>query len=204
MNGAFEPGTGAVTQPPAPPAQPTQPAGAATATVTPTPSAAGPTVTVQVDDDTIDPGQSVSVTVIANHTVGIDWIEFEGVYDGNQNSNKNDNDSPADAAFARQRFDCDDSQKQCANVWTITPTISGRYTLRARARDVNDVRSDWVGISFRVRGTSTGATATPTATAPTAATATATTQAAAATATPTPVAGQQVEPAATATPTKTP
>jgi hypothetical protein len=198
MNGAFEQGTGAVTQPPAPPAQATIPvvvgAATATATVTPTATAAGPNVTVQVDDDTIDPGQTVSVTVIANHNVGIDWIEFEGVYDGNQNSNKNDNDSPSDAAFARQRFDCDDSQTQCANVWTITPNVSGRYTLRARARDVNDVRSDWVGISFRVRGNSTGATATATAT---------TGAQAAPTSTPTPVPGQQAEPAATATPTKT-
>jgi hypothetical protein len=201
MTAAFEPGTGAVTPPPAPPAQPTQPAAAATATVTPTPSATGPNVTVQVDDDTIDPGQSVSVTVIANDTVGIDWIEFEGVYDGNQNSNKNDNDSASDPAFARQQFDCDDSQKQCANVWTITPTVSGRYTLRGRARNVNNVRSEWVGISFQVRGNSTGATPTPTTGA---ATATATTQAAAPTTTPTQVAGSQVEPGATATPTPKP
>jgi len=205
MNGAFETGTGAVTQPAAPPTQNTTipvATSGATATVTPTvsASAAGPTVTIQVDDDTVDPGQTISVTVIANHTVGIDWIEWEGVYDGNQNSNKNDNDAPSDAAFARQRFDCDDNT-QCANVWTITPTVSGRYTLHARARDVNDVRSDWdTGVTFRVRGNSTGATATPTQ--PAAATPVPTN-----TSVPTPTAttgAQQVAPAPTATATKVP
>jgi cell division septation protein DedD len=181
MNGAFEPGTGPVTQPPAPPAQPTSPPAAGTATATPTPSAVGPTVTIQVDDDLIDPGQSVTVTVIARYPTAIDWIEFEGIE--SDNNNENDNDASNDPALARQRFDCDD-RTECANVWTISPTIPGRYTLRARGRGNDDVRSEWVTTPFRVRdigatATPSGATATPTTAA---ATPTATT---AATATPT-------------------
>ena len=95
----------------------------------------------------------------------------EGVFEGDDN-NQNDNDaSGADAALARQEFDCD-SNTQCANVWSITPTIPGRYTIWARLRDVNDVRTDWIGsASLRVRGT-TGAGPTATVTATSAATAT--------------------------------
>ena len=155
MTGAFEPGTGPVAQPPAP-----QPPAGATATLTPTPGATGPTVTIQVDDDTIDPGQSVSVTVIARYTGPIDWIEFEG-----ERSDDDDNDNTVSAGddpeLARRRFDCDD-RTECANVWTIRPTVSGDYDLRARAEGVDDVRSEWVSISFRVRGSN--ATNTPSAT----------------------------------------
>jgi len=190
MTNAFEPGTGAVTPPPAPPAA--TPLPGATTTVTPTPGATGPTVTIQVDDDTIEPGQSVSVTVIARYATPIDWIEFEGIE--SDNNNENDNNASSDPELSRKQFDCDD-RTECANVWTIHPTVPGDYDLRARAEGVDDVRSEWVTISFRVRqgnatATPTGATATPTSAA---ATATATT--AAATATPTPPA------APTATPT---
>jgi len=185
MTGAFEAGIG-----PAPQPQP-QPGGATATPTTVAVTTSGTTITVQLDDDTIDPGQSVTVTLIANHTAGIDWIEFEGVYEGNDN-NQNDNEAAGDAALARQRLDCDDNL-QCAKVITITPTIPGRYTIQARLRDVNDLRTDWIGsASLRVRG-QTGATptATTTATAGTTATATAT-------------AGATNPPAPTATATPTP
>jgi hypothetical protein len=158
MTAAFEPGTGAVTPPPAPPTA----APGATATQTPTPGATGPTVTIQVDDDVIEPGQSVSVTVIARYTGPIDWIEFEGIE--SENNNENDNDAATDPELARRRFDCDD-RTECANVWTIRPTVVGDYTLRARAEGVDDVRSEWVTISFRVRTGSATNTPTPAATA---------------------------------------
>ena len=156
MTGAFEPGTGPVAQPPAP-----QPPAGATATLTPTPGATGPTVTIQVDDDTIDPGQSVSVTVIARYTGPIDWIEFEGERSDDDDDNDNTVSAGDDPELARRRFDCDD-RTECANVWTIRPTVSGDYDLRARAEGVDDVRSEWVSISFRVRGSN--ATNTPSAT----------------------------------------
>jgi len=156
MTGAFEPGTGPVAQPPAP-----QPPAGATATLTPTPGATGPTVTTQVDDDTIDPGQSVSVTVIARYTGPIDWIEFEGERSDDDDDNDNTVSAGDDPELARRRFDCDD-RTECANVWTIRPTVSGDYDLRARAEGVDDVRSEWVSISFRVRGSN--ATNTPSAT----------------------------------------
>ena len=189
LNSAFEPGTGAVTPPPAPP-----PAPGATATLTPTPGPAGPTVTIQVDDDLIDPGQSVNVTVIARYDTPIDYIEFEGIE--SENNNENDNDASNDPALARQRFECDD-RTECANVWTISPTIAGRYTLRARAEGNDDVRSEWVTTPFRVREGNATATPTSAATAtPTSEAATATPTSAAATATPTP----PVAPTATPTP----
>jgi hypothetical protein len=156
MNAAFEPGTGAVTQPPAPPPPPA----GATATATSTPGATGPTVTIQVDDDLIDPGQSISVTVIARYTGPIDWIEFEGI-ENEDSGDDNDNEASADPELSRKRFDCDD-RTECANVWTLRPTVAGEYDLRARAEGVDDVRSEWVSTSFRVRAGS--ATSTPNAT----------------------------------------
>jgi hypothetical protein len=156
MNGAFEPGTGNVAQPPAPVPVATQPAGAATATPTATGTAVGgPTITLQVDDDRIDPGQTIAVTVIGRYASPIDWIEFEGV----GGDNNNDNEAIVDAALARQRFDCDD-RTECATVWNVTPSISGDVTLRARGRGTDGVRSEWKTLTLRVRGNST-ATATP-------------------------------------------
>ncbi|MGE3267696.1 MAG: hypothetical protein AB7P40_03040 [Chloroflexota bacterium] len=197
MTNAFEPGTGNVTPPPAQPTQTPAP-GAPTAT----PGAAGPTVTIQVDDDLTDPGQTVSVTVIARYDTPIEWIEFEGIE--SENNNENDNDASNDPELSRKRFDCD-SRTECANVWTISPTIPGRYTLRARARGDDGVRTEWVTTTFRIRDI--GATATPTATSATAATPTATTAAGEATATPTTAAAETATPtpaAATATATTTP
>ncbi|MGE3911744.1 MAG: hypothetical protein AB7K36_20470, partial [Chloroflexota bacterium] len=198
MTGAFEPGTGAVTPGTGQPSASTPaPTAAAGATATPTAAAAaGPTVSIQVDDDLIDPGQSVSITVIARYPTAIKWIEWEGIDDqsgdndnednanGNANANGNDNEGTtiSEPEFQRKRFNCDD-RLECANVWTVKPTVSGRYILRARSEGKDDVRSEWVVTTIRVRNSN--ATATPTATAPAAATATATT-AAAATATVTP------------------
>jgi len=191
MTNAFEPGAGNVT-PPAP--QP--PAAGATATMTPTPGATGPTVTIQVDDDLIEPGQSVAVTVIARYATAIDWLEFEGIE--SENNNENDNDASNDPALARQQFDCD-NRTECANVWTVSPTIPGEYTLRARAEGVDNVRSEWVTISFRVRAGN--ATNTPAATGTPGATSTpAPTGTPGATNTPAPT----NTPGATNTPTPTP
>ena len=168
MTGAFEPGSGPVTQPSGP--APTQPP-AAGATVTPTPSAVGPTVTIQSNDARIDPGQAVDITVIARYATAIDWIEFEGIE--SENNNENDNDASADPELGRKRFDCDD-RTECANVWTIRPTIAGEYTLRARARGVDNVTSEWVTINLRVNTGSATATPTTGAATPTPTTAAAT------------------------------
>jgi len=179
-----------------PPAPVTTPV--ATGTVTPTVTA-GPSVTIQVDDNRIDPGQQISITVIANDPAGLKWIEWEGIPKGNDNDNGNDNSSQVDdTALARQQFDCN-SQTQCANVWTVTPTVSGDYVLRARARNTADVRSAWTTIDLQVRSSSATATPTTTATAAAATAAPTNTVAPAATATPT-----TVPAAATATPTPTP
>src|SRR4051794_30634419 len=82
MTGAFEPGTGAVaavTPVPAATATTTTaataPTAPATATSAPVAGALGPAVTIQLDDDAIDPGESVKVSVLATYATGIAWIE---------------------------------------------------------------------------------------------------------------------------------
>jgi len=141
MTNAFEPGTGDVlTGPPA--AAPTTVAPAATATT------AGPAVSIQVDDDQVDQGRPVSITVIARDPRGLDWITWEG---------DNTNDSELDR---EHRFDCN-GQTECANVWTVIPTRTGRFTLNARAQTTDDMVSELAPVTLRVREVS--ATAVPTA-----------------------------------------
>ncbi len=129
---------------------------------TPTPTALAdppPTVTIQVDDDRARAGQTVSITLIATDNSGIEWMEWEGtiVDKDNSNDNKATDDPELDGSH---RHDCDNN-KQCAFVWQATPTKAGEYTLRARARDDNGTRSEWIGIRFRVSGSVATATPTP-------------------------------------------
>jgi hypothetical protein len=183
MTGAFEPGTGpvaAVTPPPAvstPTVRPTTPtvsttATATTTTATTTPGALRPTVTIQLDDDAIDPGESVNVTVIAMYPTGIDWIEWDGVKTGNENDNES---SSSDPELSRKEHDCNGTAN-CANVWSVKPTVPGDYILRARARGEDGVTSELVTTILRVRDTgatstpATAATAAPTSTSPPAST----------------------------------
>jgi hypothetical protein len=118
-----------------------------------------PTVNIQVDDDRARAGQTVSITLIASDTSPIDWIEWEGtVIEGD---NTNDNKATGDATLdGTHRFDCG-GNTQCANVWQVTPTQAGDYTLRARSRDTDGARSEWNGIRFRVTGSVATATPTP-------------------------------------------
>ena len=129
-----------------------------TATVTTTPLALGPRVTIQLDDDAIDPGDSVSITVIASYPTAIEWIEWEAVEEDNGNDNES---SASDPELSGDEFDCDGSTN-CANVWTVKPTVPGEYQVRARARAENGVTSEWVTTGLDVRDT--GPTPTPTAT----------------------------------------
>ena len=107
-----------------------------------------PTATIQIDDPTINPGQRITVTVIASDDRGLQRIEWEGtIISGDDNDNRRTDDPELDA---RHRFDCD-GQRQCANVWQVTPTKSGRFTLRARAVDDADQRGSWAMVELRVR-----------------------------------------------------
>jgi hypothetical protein len=195
MTGAF----GNIQAPP--PVTSTGPTGTPTAT-----PAAGPSLTIQLDDNRTDPGQQISITVIGTDPAGLSWIEWEGVPKGRENSNDNSG-YVDDPALARQRFDCN-SQTPCANVWTAQPTISGDYILRARGRNTAGVRSDWVTTDLRIRVPS--GTATPTSTVPEVATATPTATATATPpptgpeATPTPTTGVESIDDITPTPTPTP
>jgi hypothetical protein len=159
LTGAFEPGTGAVqpgTGQPSGGTQPTTgptstPAPAGTATATPT-AASTTTVEFQLDDDLIDPGQKVRITVIARNSKGLEWIEWQG-------------DDTGDAVLDdNYRYDGCDERTECASVWEVTPIKDGRHTLRARARDTDGNRSEWVTTELRVRD---GPTPTPTPSTPT-------------------------------------
>ncbi|MCC6174494.1 MAG: hypothetical protein IT305_04245 [Chloroflexi bacterium] len=138
---------------------PPAPAPASTPTPTPAPDDLAPTVTLQVDDDRIETGQHIAVTVIGNDDKGLEWIEWEGtIVEGGDNDNRSTGDPALDD---RHRHDCDD-EKQCAFVWQVTPTKAGSYTLRARGRDNNGQRSEWTTLDLRIRQGST--TPTPTKT----------------------------------------
>jgi len=131
-------------------------AGTATPTVSEDPP---PSVTVQVDDENIQVGQTISVTVIGQDNHGIDWLQWEGTI---QEDDENDNKATGDADLdAEHRHDCD-GQKECAFVWQVSPKVTGKFVIRARGRDDAGNRSEWVTTDLRVRDTS--ATATPTAT----------------------------------------
>jgi hypothetical protein len=143
-----------VALPPAP-----EPTATPQPTATPVVENPGPTVTIQVDDTRIQVGQTVSVTVIANDSDGIEWIQWEGtIAEEGDNDNKATGDPDLDA---EHRFECD-GRTQCANVWQISPKTPGRFVLRARGRDAAGNRSEWVQIDFRVQAGP--ATATPTLT----------------------------------------
>ena len=137
LTNAFEPGSGGtVTAPPA----------SAPATAVPA-SATGPTVSIQVDDERIDQGDQVQITVIARDPRGLDWIAWEG-------------DDTDDAELDREhRFDCN-GQTECASVWTVTATRAGEHTINARAMTTDDVESELMPLTLRVREVS--ATAVPT------------------------------------------
>jgi hypothetical protein len=143
LTNAFEPGSGDILSPP-PAAAPATAAPAATTTTT------GPTVSIQVNDDQIDQGDPVAITVIARDPRGLEWIAWEG-------------DDTDDSELDREhRFDCN-GQTECANVWTVTATQAGRHTLNARAQTTDDVVSELASTTIRVRE----ASATPVPSAPT-------------------------------------
>jgi len=127
----------------------------ATATATATPSAIGPNVTIQLDDDAIDPGESIIVTVIASYDAGIDWIQWEGVKRENENDNES---SETDPELSLKEHDCNGTQN-CANVWSVKPTVPGDYRMRARGKGEDGITSDWVTTILHVRDT--GATSQP-------------------------------------------
>jgi hypothetical protein len=130
------------------------PAVPATATV---PPATGPTVSIQVDDDLIDPGQSVHVTVIARHTAPLSLIAWEADY--GDESPDGDHSPATDPELAARNFNCEE-QTDCAYVWTIAPTSPGRYTLWARTVDTSGVYSPLASTRLRIRDVPT-ATLTP-------------------------------------------
>jgi hypothetical protein len=123
LTNAFEPGGGTAAQP---------------ATSQPSGGGAVPRVTIHVDDDLIDPGQKVSVTVIARSGSALEWIEWQGAETGDP------------VLDANHRFNCD-QRTECASVWTLAPTKAGRHQLRARAQAQGGAPTEWIALAVRVR-----------------------------------------------------
>ena len=147
---------GYVFQPPVTAPPPAPPEATATPTVATDPP---PSVSIQVDDERIIAGQTVSITVIAQDNGPIEWIQWEGtVEEDDDNDNKATGDPDLDA---EHRHNCD-GQTQCAFVWQVSPKTAGRYVLRARGRDEAGNRSEWVKIDFRVQAGPSTATPVPT------------------------------------------
>jgi hypothetical protein len=201
LTNAFEPGTGSVTPPPipTPPFPPPLPPTPVLATPTATP-AAGPSVTIQVDDDLIDPGQAVRVTLIARHTSPIAAIQYWVVL-GDENPDQ-DHSPATDPQLASQSLLCE-GQTDCAYVWTINPTTPGRYTLWGRSTDTAGQLSAWASTRLRIRD-AVPATATPTTTSTPVPAATATPSPTPTTAPPTPTAVPPTPTAVPPTPTTAP
>ncbi len=130
-------------------------------TATPVPEDPPPSVSIQVDDERIVAGQTVSITVIAQDDGPIDWIQWEGTV---EEDDDNDNQATGDPDLdAEHRHNCD-GESQCAFVWQVTPSTAGRYVLRARGEDEAGNRSEWVKIDFRVQAGPSTATPVPTST----------------------------------------
>ena len=113
-----------------------------------------------MDDDLIDPGQPVKVTLIARHTSPLEWIQY-WVNLGDENPDQ-DHSPATDPQLVSQGIRCE-GQTDCAFVWTISPTTPGRYTLWGRSADRAGVLSEWTSTRLRIRD---AATATPTTTVP--------------------------------------
>ena len=83
-----------------------------------------------MDDDLIDPGQPIQVTVIARHSSPIDWMHWETVL-GDENPDVEH--SPAlDPQLQLQAFDCDD-RPECKAVRHRTAHARLPRTAQARA-----------------------------------------------------------------------
>jgi hypothetical protein len=113
----------------------------------------GPRITLQLSDDRVEIGDTLTITVIARDEDGIDWLRWEG--------EPRDSDDENDPALGEEReADCDE-REECANVWEIQPSKPGRYVIYARARDEAGNRTE---VSGEVRFRGEEPTATPTAT----------------------------------------
>jgi hypothetical protein len=154
MTDAFTPdlgGPGPVTPPP-PPSGPTN---------TPVPTVPGdalPTVSIQIDDDRVDPNDTFTVRVLARDDKGVDWIEWREVED----DANNDNDDPDFDPILRERhrFDCDGGL-ECFQIWEVSATVPGDHILEARARDTAEQMSVVAQVTVRVRQGEPTPTSTP-------------------------------------------
>jgi hypothetical protein len=158
-----------------------------------------------VDDDLIDPGQSVRVTLIGRSTVNLAWIQYVTVL--GEDSPDEDHSPATDPELARRDFDCTavSNLTECANVWTIAPTVPGRYTIWGRTAETSGLLSEWTPVKLRIRDVGPTATPTPTSTATATPTQTAIPTDVPPTATATPVmpVSNDITPTPTATPTAT-
>jgi hypothetical protein len=94
-----------------------------------------PKVTIRLSADEIDRGATVEITVIASDDVGLDWIEWEG------EAERNDESIDDPALTTIRRFECN-GEPACSNTMSITLAGQGKFVITARARDMTGQRSD--------------------------------------------------------------
>jgi hypothetical protein len=94
-----------------------------------------PKVTVRVSAEEVARGGTFDVTVIASDDVSLDWIEWEG------EAERNDQAIDDPVLTTIHRFECD-GQPACSNTMTVTATGQGKFVITARARDKTGQRND--------------------------------------------------------------
>lgn len=94
-----------------------------------------PKVTVRLSADEVDRGGTIEITVTATDDVGLDWIEWEGEVE------RNDEATDDPALTTVHRFECN-GEKTCSNTMAVTLTGQGKFEIIARARDKTGQRDN--------------------------------------------------------------
>ena len=94
-----------------------------------------PKVTIRLSADEVDRGATIEVMVTATDDYGLDWIEWEGEVE------RNDEATDDPALTTVHRFECN-GEKTCSNTMAVTLTGQGKFEIIARARDKTGQRDN--------------------------------------------------------------
>jgi hypothetical protein len=94
-----------------------------------------PKVTIQLNANELDRGATLEITVIATDDISLDWVEWEGEIERNNQAI----DDPVLTTV--HRFECF-GQKVCSNTMAVNLVGQGKFVITGRARDMTGQRSD--------------------------------------------------------------
>jgi hypothetical protein len=94
-----------------------------------------PKVSVELSADEATRGATVDVTIVATDDHGVDWVEWEGEVERNDEAT----DDPVLTTI--HRFECE-GQLSCTKTMQVTLTGQGKFVITGRARDLTGQRSD--------------------------------------------------------------